>query len=177
MPHPVAHAHKLLLLLRRRRPLGSHRFVRLSKQGVGGTLYVDDIYVTSGQLYRQLFQIYPLERLFLGGVPKDFYAKRVPVASQNSFPGCIANLTVNKKNIDTPPSKFNTQSCYRDSPESGVSFKNGGGYLKVADQYQVGEKEEISLEIKPTTHTGLLLSAWGHGESPDYIVLEMSSGN
>ena len=27
MPHPVAHAHKLLLVLRRRRPLGSHRFV------------------------------------------------------------------------------------------------------------------------------------------------------
>ena len=46
-----------------------------------------------------------------------------------------------------------------------------------ADRYNVGEKEEISLEIKPTTHTGLLLSAWGHGESPDYIVLEMSRGN
>ena len=27
MPHPVAHAHKLFLVLRRRRPLGSHRFV------------------------------------------------------------------------------------------------------------------------------------------------------
>ena len=29
MPHPVAHAHKLLLVLRRRRPLGSHRFVSI----------------------------------------------------------------------------------------------------------------------------------------------------
>ena len=27
MPHPVAHAHKLLLALRRRPPLGIHRFV------------------------------------------------------------------------------------------------------------------------------------------------------
>ncbi|XP_073239913.1 laminin subunit alpha-4-like [Porites lutea] len=156
---------------------GKWHTVRLSKQGVDGTLYVDCKSVDSGQLQGELLYINPLERLFLGGVPKDFDAKGVPVASRNSFPGCIANLTVNEKNIDTPPSKINTQSCSRDSPESGVSFKNGGGYLKVADQYQVGEKEEISLEIKPTTHTGLLLSAWGHGNSPDYIVLEMSNGN
>ena len=27
MPYPVTHDHKLLLVLRRRRPLGSHRFV------------------------------------------------------------------------------------------------------------------------------------------------------
>ena len=50
-------------------------------------------------------------------------------------------------------------------------------YFLSADRYNVEEKEEISLEIKPTTHTGLLLSAWGPGTSPDYIVLEMSSGN
>ena len=46
-----------------------------------------------------------------------------------------------------------------------------------ADQYLVGKEQEISLEIKPTTHTGLLLSSWRHGNGPDYIVLEMSSGN
>ena len=44
-----------------------------------------------------------------------------------------------------------------------------------ADKYRVGIEEEISLEIKPTTHTGLLLSSWS--ANGDYIVLEMSSGN
>lgn len=46
-----------------------------------------------------------------------------------------------------------------------------------ADDYTVGEKQKISLEIKPTNHTGLLLSSWDHGDRPDYIVLEMSRGN
>ena len=46
-----------------------------------------------------------------------------------------------------------------------------------ADKYTFGIFEYISLEIKPTTHTGLLLSSWRQGNAPDYIVLEMSSGN
>ena len=44
-----------------------------------------------------------------------------------------------------------------------------------ADKYSVGQQQEISLEIKPTSHTGLLLSSWN--AKGDYIVLEMSSGN
>ena len=43
------------------------------------------------------------------------------------------------------------------------------------DRYLVGKEQKISLEIKPTTHTGLLLSSWS--ANGDYIVLEMSSGN
>ena len=44
-----------------------------------------------------------------------------------------------------------------------------------ADKYSVGLRKEISLEIKPTSHTGLLLSSWN--AKGDYIVLEMSNGN
>ena len=44
-----------------------------------------------------------------------------------------------------------------------------------ADKYSVGTRQEISLEIKPTSHTGLLLSSWN--AKGDYIVLEMSNGN
>ena len=44
-----------------------------------------------------------------------------------------------------------------------------------ADKYSVGQRQEISLEIKPTSHTGLLLSSWN--AKGDYIVLEMSNGN
>ena len=44
-----------------------------------------------------------------------------------------------------------------------------------ADKYSVGQQQEISLEIKPTSHTGLLLSSWN--AKGDYIVLEMSNGN
>ena len=54
--------------------------MRLCKQGVSGTLYVDGINVDSITLHDQLFSIYPLERLFLGGVPENFDATRVPVS-------------------------------------------------------------------------------------------------
>ena len=54
--------------------------MRLSKQGLSGTLYVDGISVDSGQLKGSLLYIDSLERLFLGGVPKDFDTKRIPVS-------------------------------------------------------------------------------------------------
>ena len=39
----------------------------------------------------------------------------------------------------------------------------------------MGQTEEISLEIKPTSHTGLLLST--QNAKGDYLVLEMKLGN
>lgn len=155
---------------------GKWHTVWLSRQKVDGTLYVDGIEVDSGNASGSPTYINSLERFFLGGVPEKFDAKRVPAGSKNSFPGCITNVTVDDKKIDTPVTNlYKAQNCYRDSPESGVSFKNGGGYLKVADKYSVGQQQEISLEIKPTSHTGLLLSSWN--AKGDYIVLEMSNGN
>ena len=72
--------------------------MRLSKQGVDGKLYVDDQCVDSGKLKGSLLHIDSLERLFLGGVPKDFDTKRVPVsrfaASLFSVPGhCVDSIT------------------------------------------------------------------------------------
>ena len=43
-------------------------------------LYVDGKSVDSGQLQGSFLYIDSLERLFLGGVPKDFVAKQVPVS-------------------------------------------------------------------------------------------------
>ena len=44
-----------------------------------------------------------------------------------SLPGCIRNVTVNHVDIGKPAALFKMQDCYRNSPESGVSFGNGGG--------------------------------------------------
>ena len=41
--------------------------------------------------------------------------------------------------------------------------------------YTVGQEEIITLEIKPTSHTGVLLSS--SSAKGDYIVLEMIFGN
>ena len=53
------------------------------------------------------------------------------VGSNISLPGCIRNVTVNKRHIGLPTTSHKDKDCYLDSPESGVSFEDGGGYLKV----------------------------------------------
>ena len=45
----------------------------------------------------------------------------------------------------------------------------------VAGRYKVGTDEVIALDIKPTSHTGVLLSS--SGANRDYVVLEMIRGN
>lgn len=52
----------------------------LSRQRVDGTLYVDGIEVDSGKASGSPTYINSLERFFLGGVPEEFDAKRVPVS-------------------------------------------------------------------------------------------------
>ena len=54
--------------------------MQLSKQKKEGKLHVDGIEVTSGQSGGNQIYIDSLKRLFLGGVPKNFYARRVPVS-------------------------------------------------------------------------------------------------
>ena len=53
------------------------------------------------------------------------------VGSRVSFPGCIRNVTVSKLDIGPPTAPYKMQDCYQDSPEAGVSFEHGGGYLNV----------------------------------------------
>lgn len=69
-------------------PLAFHQFLNnvldflgaASKQNQRGELYVDGIKVKSGQSGGDQIYINSLKRLFLGGVPKNFYARRVPVS-------------------------------------------------------------------------------------------------
>ena len=48
-------------------------------------------------------------------------------------------------------------------------------YFCLAKRYTVGQEEIIMLDIKPTSHTGVLLSS--SSAKGDYIVLEMIDGN
>ena len=54
--------------------------MQLSKQNQRGELYVDGIKVKSGRSGGDQIYINSLKRLFLGGVPKNFYTRRVPVS-------------------------------------------------------------------------------------------------
>ena len=82
--------------------------MRLSKQGVVGTLYVDGKSVDSGQLQGELLYINSLERLFLGGVPKDFDAKGVPVSR---FAASLFNVP-----------------CHSVDSTTGGGWEGGGGW-------------------------------------------------
>ena len=40
---------------------------------------------------------------------------------------------MNNEDIGPPATTYKTQDCYQVNPESGVSFENGGGYMKVGE--------------------------------------------
>ncbi|KAJ7391938.1 hypothetical protein OS493_016243 [Desmophyllum pertusum] len=129
--------------------------VRLLRTGVDGTLYVDGVEVVSGKAAGSPKYINGLKVLHLGGTPEDLMPNECRLAgSRVSFPGCIRNVTVDDKDIGPPTNSFKTQD-----------FKS----------HSVGTYEEITLEIKPTSHTGVLLSS--SSRKGDYIALEMIRGN
>lgn len=62
------------------------------------------------------------------------------------MPGCIRNVTVNNVDIGPPTAEVKTQDCYRDSPSAGVSFEDGGGFLKVGKSVAQAAKDELESE-------------------------------
>lgn len=60
-----------------------------------------------------------------------------------------------------------------DQIETGVFFGKNGGYVKVRETFRVGLEMTISLDIKPRSPNGLLLSV--HGKRA-FLILELVNG-
>lgn len=71
------------------------------------------------------------------------------------------------------PRVVNALPC-SDSIESGTFFGEKGGFVKLADSYNVGIEIDIQMDIKPRNVSGLLMSV--HGKK-DYLVLQMVDGD
>ncbi|XP_037870167.2 laminin subunit alpha [Bombyx mori] len=89
------------------------------------------------------------------------------------FMGCLKGLLMNGQQVTRIGNAVNALRCV-DNIEDGVYFEASNNthsnYLKLLENFKVGDEVSISMEVRPRNTTGLLLSV--HGKK-DYMVLEL----
>lgn len=113
--------------------------------------------------------------LYFGGVnPNALQDLKVNLGLEAGkfFTGCIRSIQINERSITTPPQKYGVFPC-SDQVERGVFFGNGAGHVKLKDRFKVGLDLAISMDIKPRTMNGLLLSV--HGKKA-LLLLQLING-
>lgn len=88
------------------------------------------------------------------------------------FRGCIRNIQAGDRDIGEPTQVVGVQPC-SEQIESGIFFGKGGGHVKLRDRFKVGVEMTISMDIKPRTMNGLLLSV--HGKKA-LLLLQLING-
>ncbi|XP_063440155.1 laminin-like protein epi-1 isoform X2 [Mytilus trossulus] len=116
---------------------------------------------------------------YVGGMPdnKEYTTKvgRNLMGVSTAFQGCIADLTLSGKPMPTPIVENDVRRCYTANYESGSFFFNNGGYVQLDDTFSVGVDITISLEVRPRSLTGVLLSV--HADNGgDFLLLQMVNG-
>ena len=101
-----------------------------------------------------------------------------PEVFRNAENGLLLSVNLNFRVVPSTP----TPSLYhcegmslRVRPRINVNRRLIVLVYSIAAGYTVGKDEVITLEIKPTSHSGVLLSS--SSINGDYIVLEMIRGN
>lgn len=87
------------------------------------------------------------------------------------FSGCIRNIMTSERK-PSKPQPFGVIPC-SENVEQGVFFGKGGGHIKLKDRFKVGLDMTISMDIKPRTMNGLLLSV--HGKKA-LLLLQLING-
>uniref|UniRef100_A0A3Q3QS66 Laminin G domain-containing protein n=2 Tax=Monopterus albus TaxID=43700 RepID=A0A3Q3QS66_MONAL len=112
-------------------------------------------------------------RLYLGGLPHTYTARRINVSS--SFPGCVQFVSLNGAMLDLsqPYSQHDVTSCF--TKDQTGSYFNGSGYaVLMHDGYKVGSDVSVSLEFRTSQSEGVFLGI--SSAKVDAIGLEMISG-
>ncbi|KAG6444669.1 hypothetical protein O3G_MSEX003477, partial [Manduca sexta] len=89
------------------------------------------------------------------------------------FKGCLRGLLMNGQRVTRTADVVNALRCI-DHIEDGIYFGSSNdthsNYLKLIENFKVGNEVSISMEVRPRNSTGLLMSV--HGRK-DFLVLEM----
>ncbi|XP_076440495.1 laminin subunit alpha-like [Babylonia areolata] len=111
---------------------------------------------------------------FFGGLSET--AKKLALGNVGdgwvSFPGCMKDLALRNMDLKQPSQQVGIQTC-SSVYELGTFFPAMGGILQLVDRFKVGQDLELSVEIRPRTHSGVLLAV--HGRM-DYLVLQIVDG-
>lgn len=94
--------------------------------------------------------------LYIGGVPPERAQKNVPRNSVYSVQGCLKNLQLNGEWLSAPE-VFGVTPCYGGSFEEGTYFSAQGGYVVLDESFNLGQKFELEMEVRPRVDSGVLL--------------------
>lgn len=95
------------------------------------------------------------------------------ILERDQFVGCIMDIQAFNRPLGTPSNITQTIPCSTQI-ETGMFFGKGGGFVKLREKFKVGTELTVSMDIKPRSTTGLLMSV--HGKR-SFFVLELINGN
>ena len=153
----------------------SVKFVRNLKQGaleIDGEKIMDGDGLSSGSA-RSLNVRPPY---YMGGMPEEVgkIAAKNLMGVVTSFQGCIDDMLLNGSPFPSASLEHAVIPCYKDY-EEGSFFYNNGGYVKMEDVFNVGNDITLSLEVRPRSLTGVLLSVHADNDG-DFLLLQMVNG-
>lgn len=94
--------------------------------------------------------------VYVGGAPAGKAKAHIPDASATSFNGCLRNLKLDRKPLDSPSSVVAITPCYVGPLESGIYFSAEGGSISLDRFVAIGQDFESMLEIRPRSTSGLV---------------------
>ncbi|RWS16537.1 Laminin subunit alpha-like protein [Dinothrombium tinctorium] len=113
--------------------------------------------------------------IYVGGLPESEVniAKNKLKGVYQSFPGCIKDVHIQGEKYIFGIRSTGYQASYCSQKVEFGTFFYGNGYVAVSDEFRVGQRAAISLEIKPRNLNGLVMAVYGR---IDYMILEMVDG-
>ncbi|VDM99456.1 unnamed protein product [Thelazia callipaeda] len=120
--------------------------IRAEREGVAGTLYIDDVIEANGQSPPGTDAVDTHPPIYIGGLPSDLvpFASRILPGAKSVFGGCLRDFKLNEMKFDVPPAEIGT----------------------------VGSSFNIELEVRSRTKTGVLLSVG----VLEYLTLQFFNG-
>uniref|UniRef100_A0A1B0DIX0 Laminin G domain-containing protein n=1 Tax=Phlebotomus papatasi TaxID=29031 RepID=A0A1B0DIX0_PHLPP len=148
--------------------------VFFSRSHSKGKLIVDDDDISGGEATEQLRAMSVHPPYYLGGlsqqVVEDSYIN-LKLEKGKYFKGCIRNFQSAGRPVGDAAKLEGVVPC-SEQVEQGNFF--GGGYVKLRERFRVGSDMTISMDIKPRTQDGLLLSV--HGRRA-FMIVQLVKGN
>ncbi|XP_050541070.1 laminin subunit alpha [Daktulosphaira vitifoliae] len=151
---------------------GEWHTVKWSRSNTKAELFVDGTLVGSSNTADCKLDITP--PFYLGGTNPLDYQKVIDLVKMNeTFEGCLRRFKANSKELGNPDRKFGVSRC-SDKVEGGAFFFGNGGYIRLFDKFVVGKELRITMQIKPRSIDGTLMSV--KTSKRDHLLLELKNG-
>jgi len=118
-----------------------------------------------------------LKPFFIGGLSFDAASGATAnVEGAGGFVGCLRNMKHSRTDLDSPSASIDTQPCTT-AVEQGSFFYSMGGHVVLSKNFSVPLDLDITLQVRPRTLSGVLLSVFNSDHGGEYLVLQMVDGD